>query len=292
MRARLGAVLLVMVAAALPVAPAHARTDNRSKPVIVLHGLDLRVPSAACEWMNGTAPTLRRLGHAGAAIVGYYTTTKCNDTVMGYGSHGTHYPSGHSGTGHTAQADIRHLGYHLAWYIWTRYSASGIPVDIVAHSMGGLVARYALAGTAMHLTGFPPYLLLEDAVTLGTPHRGFVNAGCPTSVLECSQMRPNSTLLAWLAAYAPDPQGRDGSDWTTIASSADEVVPPTSATGMSAPHAAVYTWPRMTHDDLIADRSDASDAVVDYRNGTVNRTAVLAPHIMHWEDRSLVYGGW
>jgi hypothetical protein len=292
MRARFVGLVLIAMVAAMPVVAADARTDNRSKPVIVLHGLDLRMPPAPCGWMNPTAPKLRSFGHYGAAIVGYYASPNCDAVVNADGSHTSHYPTGHSGGGHTSQTDIRHLGYHLAWFIWNRYSSRGVPVDILAHSMGGLVARYALAATAQHVAGFPSYLLVEDAVTLGTPHRGFAAAGCSPSVLECSQMLPTSSLMTWLAVNAGNPQGSGGTDWTTIGSKSDSLVPATSATGMSAAHSALYSYPRMSHDGLISDTSDANDAVVDYRNGAVSATAVLAPRIMRWDDRSLFYGGW
>ena len=43
-------------------------------------------------------------------------------------------------------------------------------MDIVAHSMGGLIARVALLGSAQGWEGFPPKLDVNNVVTLSTPH--------------------------------------------------------------------------------------------------------------------------
>ncbi|MGI8758651.1 MAG: peptidoglycan DD-metalloendopeptidase family protein [Acidimicrobiales bacterium] len=46
----------------------------------------------------------------------------------------------------------------------------GVPVDVIAHSQGGVVARLALGGTG---AGFDPRLPpVENLVTLGSPHHG------------------------------------------------------------------------------------------------------------------------
>jgi hypothetical protein len=66
----------------------------------------------------------------------------------------------------------------------------GVPVDVVAHSQGGVVARAALAGR-------PPPAGVEHLVTLGSPHDGVdvasANAGLGTSPAG----RAGRSVLAW-----------------------------------------------------------------------------------------------
>jgi hypothetical protein len=122
----------------------------------------------------------------------------------------------------------------------------GVPVDLVAHSQGGLVARAALADGHSHG--------VATLVTLGTPHRGAdlaaaakglaltanrrylldrayevgaVPAGSSTPAV--TGLAPGSLLLRHLDAHPPPPSVRV----VSVAARADAVVPP----GRS-------TWPR------------------------------------------------
>jgi hypothetical protein len=69
---------------------------------------------------------------------------------------------------------IEYLGCLLAWYIHDVNTAEGTPVDVVAHSMGGLVIRSALAFSFVGNTfGYPTTpLKVRRVVTVGTPHLG------------------------------------------------------------------------------------------------------------------------
>ena len=60
-------------------------------------------------------------------------------------------------------------------YVDSDYTNKGKPVDIVGHSMGGLIARVALLGSAQGWEGFPPKLNVDNVVTLSTPHQGVAN---------------------------------------------------------------------------------------------------------------------
>ena len=71
----------------------------------------------------------------------------------------------------TNDRPIQDIAADLANYI----DAQGKPVDIVAHSMGGLITRVALLGSAQGWEGFPPKLDVNNVVTLSTPHRGVAN---------------------------------------------------------------------------------------------------------------------
>ncbi|HEX7168280.1 MAG TPA: hypothetical protein VF230_14975, partial [Acidimicrobiales bacterium] len=166
-------------------------------------------------------------------------------------------------------------------------------VDIVAHSMGGLIARYALAQVARRHADFPPYLYVEDAVTLGTPHSGTGWASwCWTT--QCEQMRPGSSFVNWLGTNAPNPQGSGGTDWTAVGSYNDEIVSESSAVAMSASHKVLYLPSAdVVHSDYYIDTTDARTADVNYNDYGGSWYAWYdAPWAVRWSDFSLLYGSW
>lgn len=73
----------------------------------------------------------------------------------------------------------------------------GARIDIVAHSMGGLVTRYALETSeiARHV---------DTLVTLGTPHHG-TYAARYAATAQTIDLRPNSDVLRTLASQVPWP---------------------------------------------------------------------------------------
>ncbi|MFQ5692346.1 MAG: esterase/lipase family protein [Nitrospinota bacterium] len=125
-----------------------------------------------------------------------------------------------------ATADIRHYADQLAGHIRDALDRSGAnAVDLVGHSMGGLIARACLA-QARRSGG--PDLRVARLVTLGTPHRGtgfwvFTWGDCGLD------MRPGSPFLSWLG---DEPAGVDA---TAIASPFDGLVYEESALGWNAP---------------------------------------------------------
>jgi hypothetical protein len=131
---------------------------------------------------------------------------------------------------------ISELGRLLAWDIYLNYSVRHVSVDIMAHSMGGLIARAAVAGVqagSSEGNGWPPYLYLEDVVTLSSPHAGTNLANACVPVRQCVDMVPNSTFLQGLAQ---NPQSTQGTDWTLLGSETDGTVPVDSTIAMSAGH--------------------------------------------------------
>ena len=137
------------------------------------------------------------------------------------------------------QVDIAESGRRLRDLLERLHAADpGVPIDVVAHSQGGLVARSALGARA------PPGI--ESLVTLGTPHHGADLATLlalgrttvkGTVVLEGlarmsgSGIRPGSTAVEQLAETSrfirelnagPLPEGVRV---TSIAARADVVVP-------------------------------------------------------------------
>jgi hypothetical protein len=238
-RALVGATITAVVVGLAPgltgqaQAAAPARDDSFDETVYLVKGRT----QAACgsRW----APAIRamtRWGWQGRFVrVGFYgsdtTATGCDvNLVPGGGTENTH---------------LKNLGRALAWNIYNEHSSKGRSVDLVGHSMGGLIIRAAVAGYAKRDPSWPPVLYVEDAVTLGTPHLGTELAyGCSTN--QCEDMRPTSDFVEWLRT-SPNPQAEQGTDWTLIASQYDSIAPPwtSSPESMGAHHLVRYdAWAR------------------------------------------------
>jgi pimeloyl-ACP methyl ester carboxylesterase len=226
----------VQAAAAKP-----ARNDSLNEPIYFVHGFDKSTnPHANCaaDW----GPAINKYKASGATgpmiTVGYYNSdTNCNVTI---GRGGRKTP-------------IKDFGKQLAWDIYNRYSKHGRSVDAVGHSMGGLIIRAALTGTQRKESGFPPYLYVEDVVTLGTPHTGAKPLGIKACLKwhsdqqQCKDFTAGSGFLRWLAQ---NPQSAQGTDWTLIGSDDDGIVDEKSATGMDAGHKVIFGQ-GLGHSDLM-----------------------------------------
>ena len=112
--------------------------------------------------------------------------TGCEDDI-GTDPHCNGYSDGYVGTNNE---DIRHIACRFYWYVYNKYTSQGQPVNILAHSMGGIIAKWALSEAAQHNTAQFPYpLLVYNVVTLSTPFQdaehlrttatGFSQAGLP-----------------------------------------------------------------------------------------------------------------
>jgi len=71
-------------------------------------------------------------------------------------------------------SSVEYLGCLFAWYVYDVNTTEGTPVDVVAHSMGGLVVRSALAFSGSGNTrGYPTVALkIRRVITVATPHLG------------------------------------------------------------------------------------------------------------------------
>lgn len=267
------ALAVVLAASVLTAEPAAARTDDRAKPVIFIHGLDAWDDAGSdCAMWHPMMNALRSWGHTGTFhTIKYYTyDTNCTNAI-------------YSGD---QNVSIVTLGNKLAWWIWNSYTSRGIAVDIVGHSMGGLIARSALAQAGG--AGAPSYLYVEDIVTYGTPHAGSGWAyGC--GWLHCEQIRPGSTFLTNLPQ---NPQGAGGTDWSLVSSDSDAIVSAESGHGMYANHEAEYRWPDYGHSDYFYDVSTVSDADVYYNDGYGWNWWTAAPRGARWGDYALMSRDW
>lgn len=274
---------------ATPLAAA-ARTDDRTKPVVYVHGFDV-FSSTNCTMWNNMDNALRSWGLTGTKVtVQYYSgDSNCTYSVIHHGSHSAHYGGSH--TSHNNSTDIRHLGYHLAWMIRDHFGTQ--PVDVVAHSMGGLVSRYMVYRIAKGDAAFPSTLSVEDVVTMGTPHNGTGWAyGCGST--ECVQMRPGSSFLNDLNANGQNPQATGGTDWTLMGSDSDGIVSASSATYSSANHKVIYLSSNgIGHGDFYNSTSDARTADVNYQDFGGSWYAWYdAPYPVRWSDYAMLLGTW
>ena len=89
-------------------------------------------------------------------------------------------------------------------------------IDIVGHSLGGLIARYYV----QRLGGHPQ---VGKLVTIATPHGGTIAARLPSPLPVTRQLRPGSELLAELAQPAPGCT----TEFIAFCGSADQLILPT-----------------------------------------------------------------
>ncbi|MEV7531217.1 alpha/beta fold hydrolase [Streptomyces hydrogenans] len=102
-------------------------------------------------------------------------------------------------------------------------------VDLVGHSLGGLIARYyvqRLGGDAR----------VRTLVTLGTPHAGTAVAPLADAHPVVRQMRPGSEVLRELAAPAPGCRTRFVSFWSDL----DQIMVPVETARLDHPDLLVH----------------------------------------------------
>lgn len=127
---------------------------------------------------------------------------------------------------------IETLSCMVAWYIWDNFSHKGQNVRVVAHSLGGLIIRYALyasRGACMRETldglnvclKFPPSLRISNVVTIDTPHGGIAANLICNDCIEGNEMVSHvagNDFMGTLYNEAQSPQGQGGTMWMLMGS--------------------------------------------------------------------------
>ncbi|MFC0624057.1 esterase/lipase family protein [Kribbella deserti] len=212
-------------------AAAPSRSDGSSNTLFFIHGFDPKDASdtdCSSYWASAKRHFQSKGWRGGLVTYGYYAGGK-NCTYKYAGSR---------------QSSLTTISKDLANRIYNGYSRHGRKVDVVAHSMGGLVIRSALYHVRKGTAGFPPYLYVEDVVTLGTPHDGASTAQlnlCKVflgSPRQCTQMTPGSDFLKGLPETPSN--SRFGTDWTVVSSFDDTTVSEGSGVGVNAEHKIQY----------------------------------------------------
>ncbi len=234
--------LLAALAAVAVVAGATAcepRPPQKDRVVIFIHGYSALGAGTNCNSAFGSLKnSLRADGFTGTFVtIGFYDSdTNCDlnlRSLDGDISNSTSWKT---------------LAKVFSRYVHDTYTAQNIPVDVVGHSMGGLIARGAVQGSTAGESGFSGPLLVEDAVTLAAPHAGAAWYSYLCLWGQCSQLKPGASDIEWLATV-PNPQGLGGTDWTVLGSTTDDVVPESSALSMGVPDARKVLYTDIEHSD-------------------------------------------
>lgn len=212
---------------ALGLIPGSAAAKDQNRPLILVHGheADSGV-NCRSTWLDLMAH-FRWYGYKGSfhPVQYYRNDTGCAEY---FGPGGA--PEIMNATSDTRIQDI---AKELAWYIYNTHNKRGTGVNIVAHSMGGLIVRYMIDAVQRKRAGFPPVIVAPSVVTLATPHDGidYIWVLCRTG--QCDQMDSSSSFIGYLEDNARNPQGGYGTWWSLGGSHADNTVDEGSATSMS-----------------------------------------------------------
>lgn len=126
--------------------------------------------------------------------------------------------------------DVRSAATDLARHVEQVCAVTGARrVNLVGHSLGGLIARYYVQRLGGHSR-------VRSVVTVATPHRGTLTAWLLSPLPLVRQLRPGSDLLAELAAPAPGCSTR----FVTFSSDADAVILPARNAQIEHPDLAVH----------------------------------------------------
>ena len=193
--------------------------------VVLVHGFE-GTAAKDCRELAPLAERLRRAARRDVTVVGFYAGDTHADATL-------------PGTPATTDTSLDELGERLAQHVTGTHQ--GQAVDLVGHSMGGLVIQAALHRLAADA--------VRRVVVLGTPFAGLPSAnGC--EVQQCVEMQPGS---AWLAVS----RARGWRVDLAIGSECDQDVPISSALFVDAPervwvparraidHGALVTDPRL-----------------------------------------------
>ncbi len=218
------ALLALLLFGLLGASPVDARTNDKAKPVLFVHGYNPTSSSTNCGGdFDKMIGQLQSQGFTGSMVrVGFYSgDVNCDVNLRSYGSFGD-------------SSSWKAISKALSSYIWREYTSKGIAVDVVGYSMGGLIARGAVLGTQRAESGFAAPIDVEDVITLGSPHNGAAWYSNACLWGQCASLKPGSTDLNWLNQDG-NPQGRNGTEFTTVASDGDWVVPTSSGLYMTLP---------------------------------------------------------
>lgn len=215
----------VLTTAVVSTAAADSSAEAKSNPIILVHGYYSLPPiltglPSTLQW-NAFKQSLRNQGFTGQILTaGYYSGDSGFDVdLRNWGTI-------------TDQSTFPTIARALNRYVSQTFTIQGQRVDLVGHSQGGMIIRSAVLGGQLGTSGFSA-IDVQDGVTIGTPHKGTALAAlCKPFLPQCGAFMPTSPEVKWMNTNA-NPQGIYGTDWSNIAGLFDELVPRSSALGMS-----------------------------------------------------------
>lgn len=297
--ALLAAIVGLVIAVTITVVVATGGKSSNSKPPILLvHGYALATGCAGGNvrlYWSGLTSDLVASGSTNPVVPLSYYQCDTNGTNIDAPSRvNKYFASASDASGYSKDTDLRHLAYVLAWYVYDTYTSKGQTVDLVGHSMGGLMIRWALSRVAAHDAAFPPNLKVANVVTISTPYDGAISAvknlaACKDS-LECKQFEAGSSFLKELAASSPLP----GVDWTALGGGDCDLMSAASATDVQPAHRLSWTQPCYDHNKILFDDSQNLDATATFSNpgNPTPTTTQSAPHSLAAVLRALQSESW
>lgn len=218
-----------------------------SEPTLFIHGISpLSSPTDCKNTFKGVSKKMAGMttSFTGPQVfVGFYKgDTNCTVNLMSYNS---------NLTGSTGDK-ISEVALAFGTFIRRTYSDKGLSVNIVAHSMGGLITRFALQQMGQ-------YMRVSKVVTMGSPFAGYNSAGAicnlsnwlGASTQQCEDMNGKTSLLISQFRKEAPPSGIGGTTWMSEGSNAimfsnDIVVNSDSAVSMASfgsPQVSTVTYP-------------------------------------------------
>ncbi|MFG3409416.1 lipase family alpha/beta hydrolase [Streptomyces sp. NPDC048142] len=250
--AALAAVLTMLTVAPAGAAGKPSRSNGTSNRVIFVHGHSPFGKHDCAKVFSTARKHFSNNGWKGNLLTfGYYSKNKnCSYNAGG-----------------SRETPIKEVAKKFANYVSKHYTKKNKKVDVVAHSMGGLVVRAALHYTHKRAAGFPKKLYIEDVVTLGTPHAGITKsrAFLCGKARQCADMKPGSSFLKGLPSRMPSTTkyGNMSTDWTTISSFDDDTVTESSGIAGTADHEVQYKA-GINHGELITTSSRSHNGRIKY----------------------------
>lgn len=217
-----------------------------------------------------------------------------------------YYPEGTSSANDgTNNESLYHVSCLFAWYLYLNFQHTW-NVEIVAHSMGGLIVRntlYQIWKSKATWTMPPSLPNISDVVTFGTPHGGQAGAGALCSLCkQAGDMDPSGMFITEMRNSAQNPQA-GATDWTMMGSYCDEAVDYSSAIYMDGGRKSLflttYVGTCYLHGGYLTDQNDTSNAPIIWCDGCSKDTYFSnynswnsAPHSLHHMMYALWLSTW
>ena len=234
------ALALVASIVALGATGCEPRASRKDRTILFVHGWQAFGSGTDCKGTFGALEAnLKAQGFTGKMItVGYYDSdTNCDVNLRNWGSIDN-------------STSWKDLGKAFSKYVHDTFSAKNQPVDVVSHSMGGLIVRGAVQGAQAKDSGFSQPLMVEDVATLAAPFAGAAWYSNLCLWGQCAGLKPGASDIKWLATN-PNPQGSGGTEWTAFGSTNDDVVPWDSALSIGVPDAQKVKYSSLEHSDYM-----------------------------------------
>lgn len=199
---------------------------------VLVHGWSITSATDCTDYWDSfisaeTALAVKSAGHAPRFVrVGYYTKdTNCDVNLASLAG----------GATIDNDTDIGQIGLLLRRYLDATFPSED--VNLVAHSMGGLVVRTAMASS---LDGQAARPLVNHIVTLSSPHQGVSLVLCAGAIIshQVTEMCRGSSFLRSLGTTKN--QSTAGTAWSVLGSDDDLVVPASRATASSGSDAGAF----------------------------------------------------